>query len=318
MAKFHSFLRKNNDTGFGSNAEDYGGRFVNKDGSFNLKRTGAAFWKKFSMYHTMIRMPAWEFIGVIVLGYVIINLFFTLCFLVIGTPEFSGVIADSSWHKFRELFFFSTETFSTVGYGRVNPIGGLANTFAAADALSGSLFFALVTGLMYGRFSKPRANLSFTEKALITPYRGITGLMFRMVSNKTKLVLTNLEIKVNASLLIEENGNTSYQFFNLPLERTRLDNLALDLTVVHPINEESPIYQMSLTDMKTADLEIHVLIRAYEDGYASNVLQRTSYTWEEIVFDAKFEKMFHESEDGKTTILQLDKLNSFNLLHEQK
>lgn len=314
MAKFHSFLKKNHDTGFGNNVGDYGGRFVNKDGSFNIKRTGAPFWEKFSLFHTMIRMPSWQFISVIILGYIGINLVFTVCFLFIGIPEFTGIIADSTWHIFRELFFFSTETFSTVGYGRVNPVGGLANTFAAADALAGSLFFALVTGLMYGRFSKPKAYLSFSKKALITPYRGITGLMFRMVSNKTKLVLTDLEIKVNASLLIEENGKSTYQFFSLPLERTRLDNLALDLTVVHPINEESPIYKMLSSEMKTADLEIHVMIRAYEDGYASSVLQRTSYTWEEIIFNAKFDKMYHESDDGKTTILQLDKLNTFNQL----
>ncbi len=314
MAKLSSFLKKNNDTGFGNNADDYGGRFVNKDGSFNIKRVGVPFWEKFSMYHSMISMPTWQFFSIIVLSFVLMNLLFTVCFWLIGVPQFTGVLVDNEWLKFRELFFFSTETFSTVGYGRVNPVGGMANAFAAADALSGSLFFALVTGLMYGRFSKPKAYLSFSRKALITPYQGITGLMFRIVSNKNKILLTEVEIKVNVSMLVEENGIKSYQFFNLPLERNKLDNLALNLTVVHPIDENSPIKDMNIEEMKNVDLEIYVLIKAYEDGYANNVLQRTSYTYDEIIFEAKFDKMYNEASDGGTTILHLDKLNSFKML----
>lgn len=314
MAKLSSFLKKNNDTGFSNNADDYGGRFVNKDGSFNIKRVGIPFWKKYSMYHIMINMPGWQFISIIIVAFVFINLIFSGVFWFIGVQQFTGVIVDNEWMKFRELFFFSTETFSTVGYGRVNPVGAMANTFAAADALTGSLFFALVTGLMYGRFSKPKAYITFSKNALITPYQGINGFMFRIVSNKNKLLLTDVEIKVNAGLLVEEAGNKSYQFFNLSLERTKLDNLSLNLTVVHPLDENSPIKNMNFEEMKNADLEIFVIIKAYEDGYANTVLQRTSYTYNEVIFDAKFEKMYNESGDGNTTILHLDKLDSFKNL----
>jgi inward rectifier potassium channel len=304
-------LKDNNDTGFGSNAGNYGGRFVNKDGSFNVKKEGLAFWDRFSIFHTMLDLPIWKFITIIVLVFIVINLFFTAAFYVVGISEFTGMITTNSWYIFRELYFFSTETFSTVGYGRVNPVGGLANFVAAADALSGSLFFALVTGLMYGRFSKPKAHIRFSRHALISPYKDISGLMFRFVTTKDRHTLTDVEVRVNLSLLVQENGVGVYKFYSLPLERTRVDNLPMNFTVVHPVNDESPILGLSYEDMKLADLELYVYVKGYDDAYSNQVLQRTSYTFEEIIFDAKFVQMYRESEDGLTTIVELHKLNEY-------
>jgi inward rectifier potassium channel len=314
LKKLNTFLKSNNDTGFGSNAENYGGRFVNKDGSFNVQKEGLPFWERFSMFHTMINLSTWKFLSIIVIAFILINLFFTLLFWVIGVPEFTGIITESNWHVFRELYFFSTETFSTVGYGRVNPVGGWANFVAAADALTGSLFFALVTGLIYGRFSKPKAFIAFTKHALISPYKEITGLMFRFVTYKNDHTLTDVEVKVNLSLLVQEDNKSVYKFFELPLERTKVESLPMNLTIVHPIDEKSPVYGLSIEDMKSGDFEVYVSVKAYDDGYSSNVLQRTSYTYDEIIFNAKFVQMYRESEDGRTTIIELDKLNEYRLV----
>lgn len=317
LKKLNTLLKSNNDTGFGSNAENYGGRFVNKDGSFNVQKEGLPFWERFSMFHTMINMPTWKFISIIIIAFILINFFFTMLYLIIGVPEFTGIITDNNWLIFRELYFFSTETFSTVGYGRVNPVGGWANFVAAADALTGSLFFALVTGLIYGRFSKPKAFIAFTKHALISPYKNITGLMFRLVTYKNNHTLTNVEVRVNLSLLVQEDGKSEYKFFELPLERTKVESLPMNLTIVHPIDEKSPVYGLSLEDMKNGDFEIYVSVKAYDDGYSSNVLQRTSYTYDEIIFNAKFVQMYRESEDGRTTIIELDKLNEYKLVQAQ-
>jgi inward rectifier potassium channel len=314
LKRKNTFLKSNNDTGFSGNTGNYGGRFVNKDGSFNVKKEGIPFWERFSMFHTMLTLPTWEFISVIVLFFILINLFFTLIFWIVGVSEFTGMITESSWHIFREMFFFSTETFSTVGYGRVNPVGGMANFFAAADALTGSLFFALVTGLLYGRFSKPKAYIQFTRHALISPYKDIKGLMFRFVSFKDNHTLTDVEVKVSLSILEEENGKNIYKFYSLPLERTRVDFLPMNFTVVHPIDDASPLQGLTLEDLRNSDFEIYVSLRGYDDGYSSTVLQRTSYTYNEIVFNAKFAQMYKESGDGDTTIVNLNKLNAYNLL----
>jgi inward rectifier potassium channel len=175
--------------------------------------------------------------------------------------------------------------------------------------MCGFLTFAFATGLIYGRFSKPKAYLSFSKHALIAPYRDKTGLMFRFASYKDNNTLTDVEIKVNIALQVQENDQPTYKFYNLELERSRVDNLPMNWTVVHPIDESSPLSGFSLEDMKAADVELYVLVKGFNDVYSNYVLQRTSYTYEEIRFNRKFLPMYHESDDGKTTILEMHKLN---------
>jgi inward rectifier potassium channel len=196
-----------------------------------------------------------------------------------------------------------------VGYGRVNPVGDGANFVAAIESMSGFLSFALATGLIYGRFSKPKAYLTFSEHALISPYKDKTGLMFRFASYKDNNVLTNVEIKVNIAFQVQENNQAVYKFYDLELERSRVESLPMNWTVVHPIDEMSPLAGFNSEDMKASDVELYVLVRGFNDIYSNYVLQRTSYTYEEIRFNRKFIPMYRESDDGKTTILELHKLN---------
>jgi len=299
----------NNDTGFGTNASDYGGRFINRDGSFNLRKEGMPFWERFSIYHRMLNLPRWKFITLIICFFLAINVAYTIIYLLIGTDGFTGMLAKTNWQKVKEVYFFSTETFTTVGYGRVNPVGDGVNFVASIEAMSGFLSFAVATGLLYGRFSKPRSYLVFSDFALIAPYQDKTALMFRFASYKDNHILTNVEIKVNVGLQVEENEKHVYKFFDLHLERSRVDSLPMNWTVVHPIDEDSPFAGFTEEDMKLSDVELYVLVRGFDDVYSTVVLQRTSYTYEEIKFNKKFRPMYRESDDGKTTILELHKLN---------
>jgi inward rectifier potassium channel len=310
--KINPHLTQNNDTGFGSNADSYGGRFINRDGSFNLRKEGRPFLTRYSIFHHMLTMPRWKFISILVLFYLIINLLYAVIYLMIGIDQLQGVIAQTSWGKFKEAYFFSTETFTTVGYGRVNPMGDGANFVAAIESFNGFLSFALATGLMFGRFSRPRAFLSFRDDALIHPYKGGTGLMFRFVSYKDNHTLTDVQIRVNIGLKVQENGGPAeYKYYDLELERSKVESLPMNWTVVHPITEKSPLQGFTHEDMKVADVELYVLIRAFDDIYSNIVQQRTSYTFDEIKFNRKFKPMYRESEDGRTTILELHKLNEF-------
>jgi len=299
----------NNDTGFGTNASDYGGRFINRDGSFNLRKEGMPFWERFSIYHRMLNLPRWKFITLIICFFLAINVVYTIIYLLIGTDGFTGMLAKTNWQKVKEVYFFSTETFTTVGYGRVNPVGDGVNFVASIEAMSGFLSFAVATGLLYGRFSKPRSYLVFSDLAVIAPYQDKTALMFRFASYKDNHILTNVEIKVNVGLQVEENEKNVYKFFDLHLERSRVDSLPMNWTVVHPIDGDSPFTGFSEEDMKLSDVELYVLVRGFDDVYSTVVLQRTSYTYEEIKFNKKFKPMYRESDDGKTTILELHKLN---------
>ena len=309
--RINPFSKINNDTGFGNNPGDYGGRFVNRDGSFNLEKEGIPFWDKFSVFHTMLNLPRWKFIGLIIAFYLVINFLFACIYFFIGVDQMGGMIGNTRWEMFKEMYFFSTQTFTTVGYGRVNPIGDAANFIAAIESLSGFLSFAIVTGLIYGRFSKPKAYLIFSDEALVSPYQDKTALMFRFASYKDNHTLTNVEIKVNIGLQIQENEKPVFKFFDLELERSRVESLPMNWTVVHPIDDKSPLKGFTEEDMKAADIEVYVLVRGFDDVYSNIVLQRTSYTYAEILLDRKFVQMYRESKDGKTTILELHKLNDY-------
>jgi len=305
-------LKTNNDTGFGTNAANYGGRFINRDGTFNLRKEGLPFFERFSIYHSMLSMPRWKFISLLFLSYFVINLIYSAAYLIVGVDGLTGVVATTPWGKFKEAFFFSAETFTTVGYGRVNPLGDGANVVAAIEAMSGWLSFALATGLIFGRFSRPKSFLLFSDHALISPFKGHTALMFRFAPYKDNHTLTDVQIRVNIGLkMMQPDGNAEYVYYDLNLERTKVESLPMNWTVVHPIDEQSPLQGFSEEDMEASDVEIYVLIRGFDDVYSNFVQQRTSYTYHEIRFDGKFVPMYRESEDGKTTILELQKLNEY-------
>ncbi len=311
LSRKREHIKDNNDTGFGGNPDNYGGRFVNRDGTFNVRKEGVSFFKRFSLYHSMLNMPSWKFFGSLFVFYLSINLLFGCLYFFICRDQFQGVVGVSQWQVFKEMFFFSTETFTTVGYGRVNPLGDSANSIAAFESMLGFLSFAIATGLLYGRFSKPKAFLLFSKNAVVSPYQDGKAFMFRFATYKDHHTMTNVNIKVNAAMLVEENGKSQYKFYDLNLERSQVESLPMNWTVVHPLTTESPLYDFTYEDMKKADLEVYVNVRAFDDVYSNIVQQRTSFVYDEILFDRKFVQMYHESPDGKTTIVELNRLDEF-------
>jgi inward rectifier potassium channel len=317
MAKrsINPFSKINDDTGFGTR-DNYGGRFINRDGTFNIRKEGQGFWQRFSLFQSMLNLPLWKFVGVIIIFFIGINLLFTATYLLLGPGQFMGMISNDRWSEIKEVYFFSTETFTTVGYGRVNPIGDGANFVASIEAMCGFISFAVVTGLIYGRFAKPKSFLAFSDFAVIAPYKNGMGFMFRFASYKENHTLTDLDIRVNAALLQQENGQSVYKFYDLPLERSKIDSLPMNWTVVHPIDETSPLMGFTEDDIRAADLEVYVLVRGFDDVFSNFVLRRTSYTYQEIQFNKKFVPMYRESEDGRTTILELHKLNEVKIVEK--
>ena len=297
-------------TGFGVNPSDYGGRFVNKDGNANIEKSGIGFFEKMSLYHTLLNLPAWEFFLLIFIFFIVINLLFAVVYLLIGVDHLGGVVSNSAAEKFAEAFFFSCQTFTTVGYGRINPIGFATSTLAACEALIGLLSFAIVTGLFYGRFSKPKAYLRFSENAILAPYKDITAIMMRVAPFKNA-TLVDAEAKVTLGLVGEENGKTTNKFFQLPLEYSTVNALTLSWTIVHPITETSPFYNFTKEDFENTTGEILVYLKAFDDMFSNTVVTRTSYTFKEIIIGAKFKPMYMRSSEGNKTILHMDKLNSY-------
>jgi inward rectifier potassium channel len=297
-------------SGFGVNTSDYGGRFVNKNGRSNVEKRGVGFFEQISWYHTMLAMPRWKFLFSILAFYILVNLLFASIYYFTGVENLVGVSEGSPLYQFTEAFFFSAQTFTTVGYGHVSPSGFMVSAIAAVEALVGLLSLALATGLLYGRFSKPTAYIKFSDNAIIAPFKNGTALMLRIAPFKNT-TLTDTEAKLTLRMVVEENGKMVNRFFPLELEYSKVNALPLSWTIVHPINEDSPLYNLSAVDFENAMVEMVVFVKAFDDMFSNTVVARSSYTWKEIVFGAKFLPMYHSNETGETTILDMDKLNSF-------
>src|SRR5581483_3314584 len=297
-------------TGFGSNTSLYGGRLVNKNGRPNIKKTGIQFLEQLSLYHTLIQMSRWKFLIFIFLFFMLFNLAFATVYLLIGIEHLSGMVALTRSQKFLEAFFFSAQTFTTVGYGRINPTGYLTSFIASLEAFSGLLFFAIATGVFYARFSRPKSYLKFSHHALISPYKEGIALMCRMVTFKNNS-LTDAQVRLTLAMAVEENGKTVNRFYQLPLEIPRINALSLSWTLVHPIDENSPLFGWREEDFKNQKYEILLYANAYDDAFSSTVVCRTSYTNHEIILGGKFVPMYHRSHSGESTIVEMDKLHVF-------
>lgn len=312
LKKINNQATTDKNSGFGTNANSYGGRFVNKNGTPNIEKRGMNILRRISWYHTMIDMPNWKFMLILFSFYIAINFAFAVIYYAIGIEHLDGIApTQSTLIQFGQAYFFSAQTFTTVGYGHISPSGFLTSALSAAEALIGLLSFAIATGLFFGRFSKPTAFLKFSHNALISPYGEGKGLMIRLVPFKNTN-FTDAKAKVTLGMSMEENGERTNKFYTLDLELDSINALSLSWTLVHPITENSPLYNFTEEDFKKIHGEILVFITTFDDMYSNTVAARTSYTFSEVIYGAKFVTMYNRSKDGSKTILYLDKLNQYD------
>ncbi len=304
--------KQDKETGLGVDSRQSGGRFFQKDGKPNINIRGISFLERFSIYQYMLKIPTWKFLLLTGLAYVVVNIFFALIYFITGVHHLGGVGQQTMYGKFWEAFFFSAQTLTTVGYGHVYPSTLTGSTIAAFESLTGLMMFALGTGLMYGRFAKPKSYILFSRVALFSPFRDGYALMFRFAPFK-KHFLTNVEVRVTMAMkLPDQNGTKKNNFFSLDLELSRANTLISNWTIVHPITEESPLYQLTRHDIAEAETELLVFVTGYDEEYANNVVSRGSYTADEFVYGAKFDMMYEPSPDGTSTLLHLNKIDQFH------
>jgi inward rectifier potassium channel len=302
-------LRDINNTGFGSNSSVEGGRLINSDGSTNLRKSGIPIWERISVYHTLLRMKRSRFFLVIFLFYTAVNIFFALLYFATGVEHLVGGDGAVGYiDKFIEAFFFSSQTLTTVGYGRVAPSGLVTNIIASFESLIGILIFSVMTGLIYGRFARPRAYLFFSPNILIAPFKEGKALMLRTATYKNNH-LTDVEAQLTLAMHVPDGGKTVTKFYNLKLDVAKINSLALSWTLVHPIDEDSPLYSYTKEDVKALKMEVIVIIKAFDDHFSNVVQQRTSYDANQVVYGAKFRSMFERAPDGSHTLLELNRIN---------
>jgi inward rectifier potassium channel len=307
---FNKQAKIENETGLGTNSNLNAGRFFNKDGKANIQVGGMGFLERINWFYALLNMPRWKFTLLVLLFFIVTNFIFALVYLAIGIEHLGGMVATTHAEKIGEAFFFSAQTFTTVGYGRINPIGFAASVTAAFEALCGLMSFALATGLLYGRFAKPKAFIRYSKNAIFAPFGDGTALMFRMVPF-TKNHLVNVEAKVTVAMRIMEDGQIKNRFYNAALDIAKANALTANWNLVHAINEDSPLYNLTKEDIENASLEIISFVQGFDESFSNTVVSRTSYTADELVYGAKFLPMYGPTADGKSTILHLDKLDDY-------
>lgn len=303
------------DLGFGTRITNASGRLVNRDGSFNVKRVNGSFWAWADPFYRLTIMSWPRFFGLIFLVYVVLNCLFSLLYIIIGMQHLTGVNTSDPTEQFWEAFFFSAQTLTTVGYGRVAPVGHLISAVAAFEALVGLLVIALATGLMYGRFSRAVPKVLFSRNAILAPYLDLNALMFRMINERLEELI---DVKTEVTLSRLEtlpDGKRTRKYYALKLERNQVNLFPLSWTLVHPITEDSPIYGATEDSLAESDTEFLIFVRGIQEAFTQPVTFRNSYRYEEVVWGAKFQPMFDSTQtNGGAIELDLRKVHDYDVV----
>ena len=280
-------------------------RIINPDGSFNVHRKGAT-WRDFHPYLQLVNMSWLGFLFALFCGYVLVNAAFAAAYFWLTPGQIQGAVAADAWHEFLNCVFFSSHTLTTVGYGNLAPSGTGANFLAAFESLVGVLGFALATGLLFGRFSRPSARIGFSENVLVSPYQDGSSLQFRVVNRRAN---TLMDLQARLLLMtVEAHGDEMRRSYSLlRLERENVLFLPLTWTVVHPIDSESPLWGKSADDLRRLQAEILILIKGHDDTFNQTVTARRSYRHDEMVWGSRFAPAFFVDRDGDL-VLELPKV----------
>ena len=283
-------------------------RLLNQDGTFNVRRTGLSRLAVVNVYHTLLAMSWTTCLMLILLLYFLSNVVFGLLYSTIGDGALVDTSAEPLVSGFVRGFFFSVQTFATIGYGTIHPVGIIPNLLVTIESYYSLLANALITGLVFARFARPTAKILFSQIAVIAPYRGISGLMVRLVNGRSNQLI-EVHATVMYSRFVEEHGRTVRRFDSLGLEREKVSFLPLAWTVVHPITPGSPLYGVTHDALVHSDAEILVLITATDETFAAVVHTRSSYKPDEIRIGYKFANLYNEVEDDEPISIDIRKLS---------
>ncbi len=273
-------------------------RILNRNGLFNVRRAGLPWFNTFSLYHWLLTIPWPVFHLILILFYTIANGVFAIGYLLCGRGALANADGATLGARFYQTYFFSVQTFATIGYGKITPESPAANILAVVEAFVGPLTFALATGLLFARFSRPVSGIIFSSRAVVAPFREGKAFMFRIANGKRNEVT-----QIQAQLTFTTVVGSVRRYRALSLDRDRVIFLPLQWVVVHPIDEGSPFWGHTEGSFRQEDPEILILLTAVDETFAQTVHTRMSYRADEIVWDARFRDPYITQEDGR---LELD------------
>lgn len=305
--KVKETFKKTDDLGLSSSAEDADARIINKDGSFNIERKGESV----HVYHRLVSLSWPLFFLLVFFIFTVLNGFFALIYMAIGVENI-GIASRGFALDLVETFHFSVQTMTTVGYGAMHPTSIPASIVASSEALVGLLSFALASGLMYGRFSKPTQQIKFSTNAVLTTLNDKPCLQMR-IANQYSHDLMDVEARLLVMLDKEVNGQIKREYSTLTLELDKIQFMPLNWTLVHYIDDNSPIKDKTTSELSKQHAEFLLTIKFYDESFAQIVHTRTSYRANEILKNYKFSPAYTIDKNGKT-VFDLDKLNDIEPL----
>jgi len=306
---------RDRDLGFGSVvSRESRQRLLNRDGSFNVVRTGLRFIDMFAPYHLLLTISWQGFLAAVTAAYVGLNLIFAGAYLACGPDALVGSGAAMLGGRFGQAFFFSVETFATIGYGQIAPNGLPANVVVTIEALVGLMYQALATGLLFARFTRPTAALLFSRNAVMAPYNDGQALMFRIVNRRRNEI-----IELGAQVLFsavepDGRGGVVRRYSLLPLERNKVTFFPLSWTIVHPIDGASPLAGRTFEELVRAEAEILVLLSGIDEAVEQTVHARSSYRAEEIVWNARFQSMYLHTDARSRVSVDISRVHEIERL----
>ncbi len=292
--------KKIKDPGIGRSSNEHAKRFINSDGSFNIKHLNKSSSLSES-YNYLISISWAKFFLWVVLGYTAINIVFAAIYTLLGISH----IAEPSGNTFKDFlnaFFFSAQTITAVGYGVLAPKGIVFGVISSFEALIGLLSFSFITGLLYGRFSKPRANIRFSQSVVLSKNKGVDCIMFRLMSRSANVMIRPT---VEATLALSQKDKDKKfvnSFYKLKLERDSITYLPTTWTLVHPIDDTSPLKQFDREALKGLNGEILLLASYYDESFTQEVHQVHSYVLKNLRQDYRFIPAFYYDNDGHTVL----------------
>ncbi|HWY66307.1 MAG TPA: ion channel [Rhizomicrobium sp.] len=234
-------------------------------------------------YHNILTVSWPWFFARLAAAFIIVNLIFAMLYVI----DRDG-IAHARPGSFADAFFFSVQTLGTLGYGDMAPRTLYTNLLVTVESFSGILTIALFTGVIFARFSRPFARVLFSNVAVVAPFDGVPTLMFRVANQRGEAIIDASVTVSLARMHTSVEGITMRRFQELKLARSSSSLFALSWTVMHLIDQDSPLYGLTPEDMDAQDMEIVVMLNGLDEILADRIYARHAYWADEIIWNRRF------------------------------